>query len=113
MGEFQRSSQHLLAGVILAQWKKLSGALPVEPFSWPIVELRGDYFQRFSGVDAQVAVFPKVLPQQSVRVLVGSPLPWFARVGEEHAVVEEGGNLVVVSHFGALVPGQCAPQMLG
>ena len=64
-------------------------------------------------MDAEVAVFPEVLPKQSVHVFVGSALPWFARVGKEHAVVKERCDLVMAGHFGALIPGQRPPQVWG
>lgn len=91
----------------------LGGALPVQTLAWTVVELRGDCFQRIDGVDAQVAVFRQILPEQRVHVLVGSPLPWFTGVGEVGSIVEEGRDLVVAGHFRTLVPGQRAPQMLG
>lgn len=62
-------------------------------------------------MDAEVAVLGKVLSEQPVHVLVGSPLPWFPGVSEEDPVAEEGGDLVVARHLGTLVPGQRAPQV--
>ena len=91
----------------------LGGALPVETFSWSVVEFRGDQCESLGAVGAQVAVFPEVLPEQTIYVLVGSSLPWFPRVSEEHSLVEKGRDLVVACHFGTLIPGQRPSRMWG
>ena len=63
-------------------------------------------------MDREVGVRREVLAQQSVNILVGAALPGLAGVSEEHAVGEEGCDLVLAGHFSALVPGQSPPDFL-
>ncbi len=57
-------------------------------------------------MDRQVGSFGQVLADESVEVLVAAALPWRVRVAEEHVDAGVDGELVMVSHLGALVPGQ-------
>jgi hypothetical protein len=69
------------------------------PLAWPVVEAFCDGLQILDGVGGQVAALGEVLAQQAIGVLVGAALPGLAGVGEEHALVELLGNVVVNGHL--------------
>src|SRR5207245_9504318 len=60
----------------------------------------------------QVGVFRQVLAQQAVRVLVRAALPGAARVAEVDLDLGGDGELGVVGHLQAAIPGQRAAQLL-
>ena len=53
------------------------------------------------------------MTEETVGVLVGSTLPWTLRVAEVDVEVGIYAELSVLGHFGALVPGQGAAELLG
>lgn len=71
----------------------------------PPEDLRGRLLSRSStaarsaGVACEVAALREVLPQEAVRVLVRGALSRSPRVGKEHALGEEGRDLVVARHL--------------
>jgi hypothetical protein len=61
-------------------------------------------------VDGRSSARWDVLAQQPVGVLVAAPQSAAGRRSEEHPVGDVDGDLIVLGHFGALVPGQHAPR---
>ena len=64
-------------------------------------------------MSGEVGAFGEVLTEETVGVLVGSTLPWTLRVAEVDVEVGICAELSVLGHFGALVPGQGAAELLG
>ena len=64
-------------------------------------------------MSGEVGAFREVLSEQAVGVLVGAALPWTLRVAEVDGQVGVCAELSVLCHFGALVPGQRAAELLG
>src|SRR5689334_1418348 len=77
------------------------------------VELVGDGVEVGLGVGGQVGAFGEVVADQAVGVFVGAALPGRMGVGEVDRDAGGDGELGVVGHFFALVPGQGAAQRLG
>ena len=63
-------------------------------------------------MDGEVGSFGHVLPDEPVPVLVAAPLPRRMWVAEEHLDAGVDGELVMVGHLSALVPGQRSEQLL-
>ena len=64
-------------------------------------------------MSGEVGAVGEVLAEETVGVLVGSTLPWTLRVAEVDGGVGVCAELGVLGHFGALVPGQRAAELLG
>ena len=60
----------------------LSWCFKVQCFSWPLIELAGDFVELGLGELRQVGAFWKVLAQQAIGVFVRSPLPGALRITE-------------------------------
>ena len=57
-------------------------------------------------MDAEIRSFGEVLPQQSIGVLVGSPLPGTLRVAEVHLQTSVNCELCMLTHLRTLIPRQ-------
>jgi hypothetical protein len=77
------------------------------------VELGGDGVQRGLVELAQVATLGEVLAEQAVGVLVAAALPGAARVAEIDLDTGVDGELQMLGHLLAVIPGQRAAQLLG
>src|SRR5207302_4281729 len=83
-----------------------SWRLPAKGLTWSPVELRGNHVEMFLGVMSHGLESREVLPEQSVDVLVGAPLPgtlWVTKVDLDPGV---DGEANVLFHLSALVPSQ-------
>ena len=94
-------------------WRRLERGLEAVAFAGSGVELGGDVVEHAGAVEGQVGALGQVLAQQAVGVLVGAALPGRVRVAEVDVQAGGLGDLDVVGHLPALVPGQGQPQLLG
>src|SRR5712692_4182535 len=62
-------------------------------------------------VDREVGLTREVLSQQAIGVLVRTSLPWASRIAEVDLHVGRDGELFVMCHLHATVPGQCCLQL--
>jgi hypothetical protein len=91
--------------------ERLSGCAPDECLAWSAVEGGGDCLEVLCGVSGEVRSFPEVLAEQAVGVLVCAALPRALRVTEIDLQTTVDGELSVLCHLGALVPGERATQL--
>src|SRR5215207_3735151 len=103
----------LFVGGLEQRVKGLGRSFPVEGFARPCVEGGRHGGDLLGPMSAEVGTFWEVLAQQPVGVLVGGALPGAVRIAEVdlHACVDPEPRML--GHFGALVPGQRPPQLLG
>jgi hypothetical protein len=92
--------------------KRFGRSLPPEGFSWSRVEGCGNGCDRLGAVRAQVRALWEVLAQQSIGVLVGTPLPRALGIAEVNLDSGVDFKRRVLGHLGALVPGQRAAKFL-
>src|SRR2546422_4082253 len=81
---------------------------PTQRLSRAVVEVPSDPVQLGSGIDAELGIPGEVLAEQAVAVFIAAALPRAVRIAEEDADVGVDGELHVLGHFLALVPGECA-----
>jgi hypothetical protein len=86
---------------------------PAEGFAWSAVERVRDRLEVVAGVPGEVGAPGEVLAKQSVGVLVRPALPGALRVAEVDRETGVDAQLGVLSHLGALVPGQRSSQLFG
>ena len=93
--------------------KCLGRRFPAKGFAGSCIESGRDGGDRLGSMGTEVGALREVLTQQPVGVLVGGPLPRAVRIAEVdlHACVDPEPRMF--GHFGALVPGQRPPQLLG
>jgi hypothetical protein len=77
------------------------------------VEFGGDGVERGLVELAEVAALGKVLAEQPIGVFVGAALPGAARVAEIDLHARVDGELGVLGHLLAVIPGEGAAQLLG
>jgi hypothetical protein len=77
------------------------------------VKLGGDRIQGDLVELAQVGTLGQVLAEQAAGVLVGAALPRATRIAEEDLDTGVDGELGVLSHLSAVVPGEGAAQLAG
>ena len=77
----------------------LMGAGPSQSFTGPAVDQISNPIKLLLAVARQISAFGQELANQSVGVLVGSPLPRAVRITEVHGHARIGGELLVVGHF--------------
>lgn len=82
------------------------GGLPGEGLAGAVVEGEGDDLELVDAPARQVRALRKVLPQQTVRVLVGAALSGAVRVGEVDLESGIDAELGVLDQFRAPVPRQ-------
>jgi putative transposase len=111
-GGFKRSSQRAHSVLCQPSVKGFGRGRPAEGLSWSRVEGCGDSGERLGAVHAQVRALRKVLAQQSIGVLVGAALPRALRIAEIDLDACIDFERRVLSHLGALVPGQRASKFL-
>jgi hypothetical protein len=85
--------------------------LPIEAFTWPVVECEGDGFEVLTGPTGEVGSLGGVLAQP-VRVLVRGSLPGRVRVCEEHSRAGIESELGVPGEFLTAIPGEGFAQLL-
>src|SRR5258708_1470914 len=78
----------------------------------PVIYLVGHGLQ-VANVPGDIGAFREVLPDNSVGILIRSPLPRRVRVGEIHRDIGCEGEGGVLGHLGALVPGDRSAQVRG
>lgn len=83
----------------------LQKALPSEDLTWSLIEL-GDHGEVFAVVDTEVCSFRKVLAEHAMGVLVRATLPRACKVTEVHRDKGLPREILVPSHFSALIPCQ-------
>src|SRR5918998_551809 len=86
--------------------------LPAEGLSWPTVKGGSDRLKFVMGVPGEVSALGKVLAQETIGVLIGTPLPRAVRVAEVDWQSCFDSELDVLSHLGTLVPCQRPAQLL-
>src|SRR6218665_4031400 len=89
------------SGIELVGW-----CLVPERFARPGVYSLGYGVELLLAVRRKIVVALEVLPQQPVRILVRSPLPWAAGVAEVHGDVRLNRKALVLSQLRAAIPGQ-------
>ena len=89
------------------------GFIQPKRLSRAVVEFPRDRVELGSSVDAEIGVPGEVLAEQAVAVLVAAALPGAVRIAEEDADVGVDGELHVLGHLLALVPGERAAQFRG
>ena len=75
-------------------------------FAWPFVELTRHFVQMSLRVYRHVGAFGEVLSEQTISVLIGTPLPWALRITEVDIDVGRQAEPAMVREFLAPVPGQ-------
>ena len=75
-------------------------------FAWPFVELTRHFVQMSLRVYRHVGAFGEVLSEQTISVLIGTPLPWALRITEADIDVGRQAEPAMVREFLAPVPGQ-------
>ena len=93
--------------------KSLGGCLPTESLPGATVESGGNRIKVITRVPGQVGAFRKVLPQQTVGVLVRAALPGAVRVAEVDRQPGVDAELCVLRHLRALVPCQGPAELRG
>ena len=78
-----------------------------------VVQLPGYRVEVSGGVEAEIGVLGKILPQQAVRVLVAASLPRNVRITEEDVDLAVHAEADMLGHLLALVPGQRASEFPG
>src|SRR5260221_6162634 len=78
----------------------------------PVIYLVGHGLQ-VANVPGDIGAFREVLPDNSVGILIRSPLPRRVRVGGIHRDIGCDGEGGVLGHLGALVPGDRSAQVRG
>ena len=64
-------------------------------------------------MSVEVGAFGEILTEETVGVVVGAALPWTLGVAEVDVEVGVCAELSVLGHFGSLVPGLGAAELLG
>ena len=91
----------------------LRGGLVAEGFAGSAVECCGDSVEVVPCVSVEVGAVGEVLAEEAVGVVVGAALPWTLGVAEVDVEVGVCAELGMLCHFGALVPGLGAAELLG
>ena len=86
--------------------KQFGRTLPVEALVRASVELPGDGIEIGLGESRQVGALGEILPQQSVGVLVDTPLPRAVRIGEVDIDPGHFRDPFVLSHLASLIVSQ-------
>jgi hypothetical protein len=87
-------------------WRNGMPGVVAELFSGAFVELGGDVGDVDGWVDCQVGSLREILTDASVLVLVSASLPRAGAFGEEDPDTGRGGQVLVLGHLDALVPGE-------
>src|SRR6478735_12281577 len=86
--------------------KSLRWGFVFQGLPWPFVELTGGLVQLSLRVHRQVGSFRKVLPQQTVGVLIGTALPGALWIAEVDVNIGRQRKSSMIREFLAPVPGQ-------
>ena len=86
--------------------KSLCWGFKLQGLARPFVELTRHFVEMGLRVPRQVGALGKVLPQQTIGVLVRAALPWALRIAEVDVNVGRQRKSTMIRQFLAPVPGQ-------
>lgn len=106
---FQRSSQRIDREAFSQQLFARRG-VPAQRFPRESVELSSDGQHGADTVRREIGALRKVLPEETIDILIAAALSGRAGIGEVDLEVGRGAERAMFGHLRALVPGQAATR---